>query len=684
MKTISTKRRYNFISIITFLVIALSFGYYYLIFVKNAENRFHDRAYRIIESVGKSIEKKQTNYHKIAQNALSFVSKYDHNIKTILHDNLQWEFYNDDYITSIPKLDSILKQKYGVPEELEFLYTYDFLEKFYFDSPDINKPDLGDSKTDILTLIGDYILFYISIDESIVYVKYHKEKLFNNTLRYDLFEEYFAFYEDSMIYDFAEKKDILVNLKLLYSESSTSIISPTTYGKYDSIIYNSQLLLKTSLLESKGGFTKDLTYLTPIDLNINRKAYLGGIINRDEFSKQTMRLNPIATTIFIVIMVLMIVMIPIIKIRLLSENERLNTSDSVLGFFAIVVSSAFIFMLILHQYSKKQTSEAFKQSILRTTAKDVEDLLIGEFDEILGNMELLDSYENIDTNKRDLLFKYDNHSENLLPDTNLITLTWINAGGDQLVKWREGIITPRVNVSHRTYFKKPFQKKTWSDNSIANGTGFFIESILSITDGDHYLVFGKQSQVDSSFADINPEFDKYLASVKYKNNQPSTIPSVVTLAVKRLKTFTNKYSPENLHLMLIDKSGDIIYHENKSKILQENLLTETQNNPNLLTALQNHSVNFFYSKYEVQDSYFHIRPVGSLPIYLVAYIDNDYEKTVSTQIFSLSSTLYFLLLFFIIFQVALFVLVDARWTIKTRGGNILFGWFWPNPHMNFV
>ncbi|MCF8369760.1 MAG: hypothetical protein K9G76_12040 [Bacteroidales bacterium] len=678
MKQVSAKNRYNTITIITFIIILLSFGYYYFAYVKNAEKRFHERAFRIIETVGKSIEKKQKNYNNIATNALSHIIKYDNASKRLIDEALIDNYFGDDYSVNSQEIDRILKNDYGVPKELNFLFT----DKFLVDFDALETGSQSEERVKISKatseLIGDDIKFEIIIEDYIITVYYRKEALFQNTLRYDIFEEYFAFYESQNKSGNSKEK----KLQLLYSDIPISFNNPVNYEKFDTILFEKNLLFTTSLFESDINKSNKLTYLTPLDIDPRMNFYLAGILDRNEFRKQTLNLNPIATTLLVVVMVLMILLFPILKLRLLSENERLNTSDSVLGFFAIVISSAFILLIILHQFTKIQTSNNFKEKYLSSSVKNIEESMISEFDVLLDSLISKDEMIKKPDLKR-TQFIYDSKTKHKLDSKNINAFMWLNKKGDQLVKWADPI-TPRVNVSHRKYFKFPVASDQWKDESIAGGTDFYIESIRSITDGFHYLIFSKKSKNTQNYFSAKDKFTKQLASTYDKDDADIFSPSVVMMPVKELKSFTNFTSPENIHIMLIGKDGEVMFHENKNKILQENLMVETQNHPDLFTALQTHEDAFFITEYESKSSYFYLSPVGDLPIYLVAYVNNDYEKLVSAQIFGMSFTLFFLLFILIMAQIGIFVFIDSKHHKKTKNGDILFSWIWPHPENNSI
>ena len=70
MATINTQQsRYRMISIMTFVVLLISFAFYYFVYVQNNKDVFNSKAFRIIERVGENVENRYENYKDVAKNA---------------------------------------------------------------------------------------------------------------------------------------------------------------------------------------------------------------------------------------------------------------------------------------------------------------------------------------------------------------------------------------------------------------------------------------------------------------------------------------------------------------------------------------------------------------------------------------------------------------------------------------
>ncbi len=61
--------RYRMISIMTFVVLLLSFAYYYFVYVQSNEDAFNSKAFRIIERASDNVEAKYENYGEVKKNS---------------------------------------------------------------------------------------------------------------------------------------------------------------------------------------------------------------------------------------------------------------------------------------------------------------------------------------------------------------------------------------------------------------------------------------------------------------------------------------------------------------------------------------------------------------------------------------------------------------------------------------
>jgi len=641
MSTFSSKSRYNLISIITFTVILLSFGYYYFYFVSNQEIRFREKAFRIIERVGENVEGKYNNYNTIIKNGLNHIINYkldSFKNNTILEEDFITNEFKD---LNIPTELKVVKSNFRVDIIKEIINHQDKL------NPKIS-----------YRISNEKISIRYKVDDEYVVIEYKLDYLFKNTLRHDFFKKYIIFSDENIYYaDIPFTKNDRVLTDTLFKRNAFKS-SELAEIEFDNKLHD--------------------LYIVPVNIGTNETIYIGGIIDKEYFRKVTFRLNPIIVALIIFLLVLLILALPLLKLYLISENERLSTFDAVLSFVVLVLGTAFIFIVLVYNFSQKGPSNKNRADNLRNLSYSIQQNLTYEIKDILNQTDInnsilkrkIDSMPLGDNN----CFPFDKTSRfNTSEYEYALNTTWINNNAEQLVKWRNKNITPRINVSSRKYFQNPKNKNLWQDDNISEDR-FYIEFIRAMTDGANYAMVSKG--IDSGYfnknnSDINFSFSKRIDS-------SGLSPTVITMG-SRFESLSNLQLPENYSYLLIDENGEVLHHKNRNKILQENLIAETNENKILNAAIHGRTDTTFYCNYESKACMFYIKPLGNLPLFLLVYSDHDYEKINDVQILNLSTSLYLLFFLIIFLQIGLFVIVDYKKRTKIKGYNLFLRWFWPNP-----
>ena len=625
MAIVNTQQsRYRMISIMTFVVILLCFAYYYFIYVQNNEDALNNKAFRIIERVSNNIENKYVNYNEVAKNAIKkFGSLYQSEEK---------------FITAVKLKEAVGSKSYHLPDELFVIYDSNFRAsptEFFIDSID-----------------------YINNESKFKLIVYTQiESLIKNTLGNKFFQKHIIF-SDKQVYwaDFTTTKNLRISIDTLFKRENAE---------------SNNLFRSADRFEIEFNNKTQMLYFTPVNLS-GRTIYFGGIIEKSYFTQQAFKLGTNTTIVILVLLLLLILSLPFLKLLLLSENERLSTWDAVLSFVVMVLGASFVILSLLSYNSQHGSLENDKNEILKSYSTKIKKNVINELDCILKQIDINESnlikFVEKSTDKASSKTYYDQLKGDERYDESIYNfssgMTWINANGKQLVKWQPDHITPRVDLKFRKYFSVPYNKYNilWSDENINNECSFHIEAIRAVTTGKSYAVISKRSNVGT------------IRKVDYEKKRAE----VVTMGSK-LESLTRLSLPSNIQYLVIDKQGNVLFHKDNTKILQENLFKETNNNMNLMEAVYGRVETVFRSNYDEVHSRFHITPIGNLPLFLLIVLDENHEKKTDAQVLSLSSLLYGLLFLLLFLQIILFMLVDYRRKRKARGYSLFFKWLWPMP-----
>ncbi len=660
MEKFSRSKRYNLISLFTFLIIAITFGYYYFFYVSSRESQFNEKAFRVIENIGKNVGKKYDNYFSNVNKAIKHINTYD----------------DGAYIKNENELKKGFNE-YDVPEEIEVVSI-------------VSSKDKVSTEIFWKQLAEDEMGMVISLNlKKAVLCKFKTTNLFKITLRKDFFKKFVVLSQKTNSADSGHKD---YQFDILYSDIPLVINHRVGHNSLDTTLFSNGALSSTRLIHVGFSDNEHNLYISPVDIGNNTTLYIGGIIEKDFFRTSTFSLKPFSFSIIIVILILLILLLPFLKLYLISENERLNTIDAVFSFISIVVGSAFIFVLMLNWQSRNENSIVNQRKLLEGYTNNIEKELKAEIKE---SLTLLSDFDDLPKNPKNSKekqtytdFEYDKKDINfidgkLYPQFNQKDKTaifWTNKKADQLIKWSTKTNTPHVNVGTRPYFKRVINGVLWNDPDLFREP-FFMHAILSMTDGNNYTMFSKESHYDSICSKLP---DKFIKEIQENNEDEDILKPKVVVLAKKLSSLKDLPLPSNISYMLVDKKGEVIYHQVESKILQENLLNETGFNQELNAALQTHIDTFFTASYDGIKRSFYVKPVGKLPIYLVTSVNAEHERISNLQALALSNILYLLLIFILSAQIGVFVLINRKPKKKTAGRNLLFCWFWPDKRKHWV
>ncbi len=96
---------------------------------------------------------------------------------------------------------------------------------------------------------------------------------------------------------------------------------------------------------------------------------------------------------------------------------------------------------------------------------------------------------------------------------------------------------------------------------------------------------------------------------------------------------------------MIDESGNVIFHSNRQKSMNENFLDECEGNPFITAAIKARSKTNIDVNYSLKPTKIFIRPIEGLPYFLVTFTDEEQIDNVHSEVFGISMILEIGLLF---------------------------------------
>ena len=327
MTNSTPRKRSNIVSLITLVIILLTFGYYYFYYIPFKKAQFTEQAFRIIERVGVNVQAKTANYQRIIDNPAKNIP-------------LQ-------YIYKSTAMSDIQRRLVAVdfPKELRLLSV----NPYHRDS----------------TLVAGQYIDFVNGKLRFTYVKqkadqffeavfeYDGKEFFPNTLRYDFFKEYILFTEKEVVYSDVPLTDEIISDILNFE------------GPWRS---SSQM---TVSIDQK----KHQLYLVPVSID-GTTLFIGGLTNQQYFNSITHSLSPYTYTVIAFLIILMVVALPYFKLYFITEKERLNTWDAIFSFLVLLFGSAFVVVMLIYYFQQQGPEVHLSVDFLKNFAQKLENNFI--------------------------------------------------------------------------------------------------------------------------------------------------------------------------------------------------------------------------------------------------------------------------------------------------------------------
>ncbi|PIB35249.1 hypothetical protein BFP72_07490 [Reichenbachiella sp. 5M10] len=655
----------------TMIFIGLVFFYYFFVYVQNQEKEVIANDMRIVSQMNKNVYSSLENHYKIFQTKFLTIEKstpkptpspkktrtpnYQIGQKQVsfhyqngwmsLEESLRSDYHPTQSSAPTPSKPSPAEQPAPAPS----------------DTPSAAKTTVPKPTTQKYSVSEKQIAFYYSHGDSVAVFNMDNSAFFSNPLitRKDVF--------DFVLVTNPQHPD---GPKTLYTNNPHGNINLTT----DSIAYR---------ITSMGYFELDLGYEQYIAFSTALKGtnglYLTGCVNISAFNNQKREVSVFMITIVAILIILMILGLPILKLKIMSNVERLYISDVFFAGTSIIIGSAVWILLFLFFTSNLSYEHSNQKEKLRRLNRRVHKGIHGELSAIIEQMNSIKNVthadvahmQGADTVKvREQIRKHPFFGQFEAPHLNRDITGFANIsqqGGGLLDRfpysngffWTDTKGKMRVSLSNFTEPEKASLdlKHRQYITDIIKGEGMIygedslmiaIESIRSITDGTYEVGVGMYSG--------NPALPVFA--------QHST---TVTLMDPIMEV--------GYGFCVFDDKGNTLFHSDKTRNLNENFLDETQNEFD--RYLPSHVERFASVKYAGNRHYMYIRPFEQFPGYhLATFVDHQYVR--SPNAIALNVTIEMLFAFYLLLSVCFVVIyLVTNKRVKLKQSIFPFNWMRP-------
>jgi hypothetical protein len=623
---------------ITTILLAGFFIYYFNVVIASNESELKERKYRGLYRMAINITKKVEDYSdRNVHNFLSEKRIEPVNVSPVFEE-IEYGLHKD-FLLSARKSDSILVFRHA-----------DNPRKLYF----------GDSA-------GKAASVYI-------------DKFIDPILRRDLFPYYMLSLDDSILHDELN----------IFHQKLPEYNSPD--GVVDSVIKGPVKQTGYSMNIEVGGRQYKLLSV-PFTVKNKYKFQIGGYLPIEEYENERKSIPTYAILWLVIGIAMVILMIPLLKIFMMHPTEQLVTRNATAALASIHILAAVFILAALNTYIYFTVIRRATEVKLEKLAMNTDSIFRSEVEATLAEIKSAQSDVAKGLQLADIAFQPDSgkfvFSDGKALQSNVYALprqsypffkhiVWTDKSGLQQFRWTKDSSTSRkINIKERDYFKAVVNKELWGKE---NSNGYYFTSILSwVSDKNLALVATPYDTGSGLQPAIRGKADSSgKKDVDTLNSQNVRNKHLVLVSLSgRFRSLFDPVLPYGFGFAIVKNDGEVLFHSDNHRNLNENLVAECNNNQKLHSLLQNRSTGFFGCRYSGTHQRFYTMPIHGMPYSIVTFKDMKLIWSEDLDVISACSILVLINLAIILFAMIIIRMGSFRPSAVTNP-SFLFSWLRPN------
>ncbi len=384
------------------------------------------------------------------------------------------------------------------------------------------------------------------------------------------------------------------------------------------------------------------------------KLLLIGLAAEDRMDRERLGISTVAVLTMSLLALLVLLGFPLLKLVTMGNYERLSLSDLVLAVMSAILGVFVLTQLLIDGYGYGGPDRKRRNQQLIEMSNQVTKGLETELREIRLQLNQADTLATTNTSLKDntLVWANDSLANNLSKYPYFQSIYWTGPGFQLMQEWATGPeLAPKIRLSDRTYLTeleagRGWQLPTDKENQLP---AFRLESLVARTTGEQ------------------------LAVVSIPSSKPAANAVFLTT---RLLSLHDPILPPSFGFAVVDETGNVWFHSDSRRNLQENFLDETDE-PSLQAAMNNRAPLRISGSYLGKDHDFYLRPLEGMPLHLVVFRETGLYLSTHAQI--LSTTLILILAAFLagISFILIQSLVNPRSPLL-KNDQFVFDWLRPD------
>lgn len=596
--------------LVTLMILIFLGALYFFIYLPGNEKQIQEHRFSALQNIDRNIHTKIENSIGLLNNLLSsYDSSNDEGRKDL--ENYIREYSSNNFRLTAPQIIKLSEQKrLRDSADLDSAYTIHV-------NNDTREINLVFSK--LKTAKADTTVYRIGM-------KFSFDQFIKFLLPKDVFDDYIVFSKDKAVYE--------------------SFPAGFSYAIDDSLL-NAKEGIGGSVMRSQliSGVDYKM-FLQPVGFDASNEWIIAGLLSNKHYQKEKTQLPTQMVLLLATIMLIAMVAFPWLKLYQMGSKDRLTIFDGIASIFISMILMSLIFFVFfnynvrfrppLNKDPKTNLAtavhEAFK-SELDTVYKKLQ-----QFDGLVkpGTKDIVNLGKDAITYADGIIPAESTAIKSIAAGIKLNQVFWLNKKGDEVINWTaDNMNAPHGNFKSRAYFNKIEADKAYiSGNN--KGDGFFLEQVISWTSGTFRSVISKKSKM-------------------------STPDSLMVVALSfNFKSLSQVILPTGYLLAVSDNAGNVLYHSEPTRNLNENLLKVFSKSDKLKSCLDAGVQGDFATKYYGNDYEVQVKPVDGLPYFIVILEDAVYSETKDMEIYSFTFSMLFFFFGFLVLQLLAIFLVSAK------------------------
>ncbi|NIJ54417.1 PDC sensor domain-containing protein [Dyadobacter arcticus] len=565
------KRKHRAV-IFSILLVLFSGVTYVFVYIPENQRNLEQLRFRSLQTI-------DNNVHSKIDNSVVLLNQL---LETFKNQRPEYNYNKDtlrEYIRTYPNDKFKVSQVDSMPATSEVLKT-DSLSSTIFSNNEIT--------------------VMLQKNQHVISLKYYLNRFIEPLLPAEIFDQY-------LLLDSAGR--------VLYQTFPSGV----TELNRDSLQGHNDAFLHRELGELRLGGSDYRFFTQRLSIDKMHQIMILGLLKTENYQQLKTQLPETLVLLLAIIGIAIIVTMPWVKLFHLGNRERLTTTDGILCFLpAVILMSILAYGFVKYNEFLRPDSE-YPQTMKKTLADGIEKTFISEVNNAYAIVHEMD--------KLSLTYKYNAVDIGASPDSldsksasdsvrslrkirllseklKISQVFWLNHKGDEVLNWTAGRKNaPSANYAARGYFRQLVDKRPYYLNDNKAKT-FSLEQVTSWTSG---------------------RFTSVLSIPSCKEN-------IYTSISFRLEKLSGKLVPAGFSYCIIDKTGKVLYHDNQSKNLNENLINEFSENEKLSNAIISENEKFFVTKYFGKEYRVFIRSMKTIPYHIVIFEDTSIHNSIELKI----------------------------------------------------